>query len=156
MTQIDISRSSTLIEGVLFPIPFIAMQIYMFWEAVNGRISSLVRGLPAGVPDWSKWLLLIALMIPTSYFCWRLTTLRLVTLIGDRLWIQSWTKTVNVPITRVATVYWTQKLEDGNTPEAVIVLREPTALGQEIRFEPRTPAAFELLCSKVPETSHQG
>jgi hypothetical protein len=57
--------------------------------------------------------------------------------IGDRLRIQSLTRTVNVPITQVAAVYCAQKQEDGNTPGALLVLRASTDLGREIRFDQR-------------------
>jgi hypothetical protein len=75
--------------------------------------------------------------------------------IGDRLRIQSLTRTVNVPITQVAAVYCAQKQEDGNTPGAMLVLRASTDLGREIRFDQRA-CSLELLCSTVQGKSHEG
>lgn len=136
-------------EAALFPVPFAFMLLYMVWEGLNGRISSVVVGLPADFPDWGRWLILVGLGGVVSYCCWRWATVKQVMLVDDQLWIRSLTASARVPLSQVESIEWTQSPGDSDTLEAMMVLSVPTAVGTRIVFGPKSAEAYELLRSKV-------
>ena len=149
MTRVDISRESALVQAALFPVPFALMLLYMVWKALNGEISSVVVGLPAGFPDWGRWLILVGLAAVISYVCWHWANVKQVTLVDDQLLIRSLTASARVPLSQVESIEWTQRPSDSDTAEAIMVLGVPTAVGTRIVFQPKSAEAFELLRSKV-------
>jgi hypothetical protein len=148
VTRVPISSPLALWRGVLFPIPFLAMLVYAGWKALTGEISS-IAAVPPGSPGWSKWLVLVVWTAVTIYLCWSVMLLKRVTLVDDRLLISNLTTNVDIPLSEVQSIQWTREAADFNTPEASLVLRQPTALGTDILFEPRSAAAFELLRAKI-------
>ena len=153
VTRIDISRQSALVEAALFPVPFVLMTLYMVWQALTGKISSVVvvQGSPANFPDWGRWLVLVALIAVISFACWRLANLKRITLIEGRLLVRGLTASVNIPLTQVESIQWTQEPAGDSTLQAMIILRTATSVGRHIRFEPKSAEAFELLRSRLEE-----
>jgi hypothetical protein len=126
-----------------------AMIVYAAWKAVTEGISSVVQGSPSSFPGWCNWILLVVWAAATIYLCWSVIRLKRVALVGNRLLINSLVTNVEIPLGQVQSIQWTQEAADFDTPEASLVLRQPTALGTYILFEPRSCAAFELLRSKI-------
>jgi hypothetical protein len=149
VTRVDISSEYALVKAALFPVPFALMLLYLVWKALNGEISSVVVGLPADFPEWGRWLILVGLGGVISYACWQWATVKQLTLIDDQLLIRSLTASARVPLSQVESIQWTQRPENSDTAEAMIVLGVPTAVGTHIVFEPKSAEAFELLRSKV-------
>jgi hypothetical protein len=149
VTRVDISHGFTLAKAIVFPATFAVMLLCFVWKALNGEVSSVVVGLPADFPDWGKWLILVGLAAVISWVCWQWATLKHVALVDDQLLIRSLTASARVPLSQVASIEWTQRPDDSDTAEAMIVLCVPTAVGTHITFEPKSAEAFELLRSKV-------
>jgi hypothetical protein len=149
VTRIYISRRFGLWGGALFTIPFMGMFVYSIWEALTEGSAAIVRGVPPSFPGWTRWIVLVGMLGVLAYLCWSVLRLKRVVLVDDHLLISSLTQEVTIPLEDVLSIQWTQKAEDFNTPEAALVLREPTALGDYIVFEPRSSEAFELLRSRI-------
>jgi hypothetical protein len=130
------------------------MFLYMAWKAATGDISAVVHVLP-GWPDWSKWLVLTVWAAFTIYVCRMFMVLKRVTLIDDRLFIDNLTTRVEIPLSQVQSIEWTQRPADWNTPEAALVLRQPTPFGTYFLFEPRSEDAFDVLCSRIEESHRE-
>ena len=148
VTRIDISRASALFEAALFPVPFVLMVLYFVWKALTDGVSSIVSGMPVGLPDWSKWLVLVGIVVGITYVSWLWATVKRVTLVGDRLLIAGLTASADVPLNQVQSLQWIQSPDESSTLVARLLFSVPTAVGTEIRFEPKSAATFELLRSK--------
>lgn len=149
VTLVYISRRFGLWTRALFTIPFMGMFVYAIWTALTKGSTAIIRGVPSSFPEWTQSVLLGGMLALLAYICWSVLRLKRVVLVDDHLLISSLRQEVRVPLADVLSIEWTQKAEDFNTPEAAIVLREPTALGDYIVFEPRSSEAFELLRSKI-------
>jgi hypothetical protein len=149
-----ISSPFALWRVALFPVVFLAMFLYVAWKAATGDISAVIHVLP-GFPEWSRWLVLTAGGAFTIYMCRMFMVLKRVTLVHDRLFIDDLTTRVEIPLSQVQSIEWTQTAADWNTPEAALVLRQPTPFGTYILFEPRSEEAFELLSSRIEESHRE-
>jgi hypothetical protein len=149
VTREYISSPVAAYIAALFPIPFLTILVYLVWKAVTGGVSTVVRDLPPASPDWGRWLFLIVMAVITIYSCRRIMVLKRVTLVDDRLSIENLTTRIEIPLGQVLSLEWTQTAADFNTPEAALVLRNPTPFGTYILFTPRSEDAFERLSARI-------
>jgi hypothetical protein len=61
-----------------------------------------------------------------------------------------------IRIAQIRDIYWTQKLDSDNTPEAAFVVSNEDDTEETVRFSPKSPAAYEFLrdcIGKAPDNS---
>jgi hypothetical protein len=150
----QVSSRLALWRAGVFPLPFLAMMGYVTWRAFAYPEALVVQGLPLTAPTWTKWIVVLVLDCAVAYLAWGMFRLKDIVLVGDKILVRSLFRQVELPLSMVVDAEWVQKPVEDYSPLAELVLREPSELGERLRFEPRSPEALDYLISQVRAASN--